>query len=909
MFYKSSVSVAVSILLGSIVTIPSFAQDSTQRVEITGSLVRRTQAETSLPVTVMKVDDLYKQGVTSTEQLLGRLVANQSSYGVSQAIGATTGAKAEADLRGLGAPTGDNANKTLVLLNGRRLANHPFDAAAVDLNAIPLAAIDRVEILRDGASALYGTDAIGGVINFILRRDYNGLEVSAQAIEPTTSGGGDTRRASLVGGFGSLSEKGFNVFGTLDYRKQSTLLAADRRFAATGVLGSGRAALTSGTSGTSFPGDLGGFEPSGPNCNPPSSLPRFTTPDNTGAFNSCRYDFTHDIDIIPSNEQWTGLLRGTFMLGQNHTLSAEYVYASNKATAHVAAAPTSSLMPATSPFFPAGAPVSGTPLITLGDGSTVGGAPGGVANWRQIPAGRRTSGDDSSTERALIDLQGVLGGFDYKFGLGRTQSKSTASVKGGYVNDDMIQRGVWDGVINPFGAQTAAGQAAIDAAQVNSETQVGKATIDFVDLRFSKDLMQLSAGPLAAAWGAEYRREKSSFTPNPITAVLGSLGIDPNSATSGSRNVSALFAEFNFPVTKTLDLTLAARYDRYSDFGNTFNPKASVRYQPVREVVLRGSYNKGFRAPTLYDIYRPQQLTFTSDNYDDPVLCPGGTAVPGVSAGVVCGQQVLRRLIGPVAAGRSLNDLQPEKSNAFSIGFVVEPNSSFNFSVDYWNYKIKNLITQVPEQEIFADPVKYAARFVRCSAVPAATRATIDACLNFPNFDPIAYIDQPTENLGESHTSGIDVSLNWRSAATPMGRWGLNIDGTWVKEFKYQHEIGGPYIDAVGRYADVAPVLRWKHTITGTWNYNAWSATLSQRYKSGYVDQGGARDVGSYTVYDASVSWSGIKDLSLTLGVNNLFNQDPPTTVQVTTFQRGYDPRLADPLGRAIMLRASYKFF
>jgi iron complex outermembrane receptor protein len=236
---------------------------------ITGSSLRRVDAETALPVTVIKTEDLQKQGVTTAEQAVQRIAANQSNFGISQSIGATTGGKAEADLRGLSAASGNNANKTLVLLNGRRIANHAFDAAAADLNAIPLSAIDRIEVLRDGASAIYGTDAIGGVINFILRRDYQGLEISYENQAPQKSGA-DVNRVNLTAGFGSLSKNRFNVLASLDWRRQEGLEAAERPFSATGIL---RGDITGGTSGTSFPGDAGGFEPA-PNAAPIAMLIR-----------------------------------------------------------------------------------------------------------------------------------------------------------------------------------------------------------------------------------------------------------------------------------------------------------------------------------------------------------------------------------------------------------------------------------------------------------------------------------------------------------------------------------------------------------------------------------------------------------------------------------------------------------
>jgi iron complex outermembrane receptor protein len=919
MFKKTKVCAGVMLAFGGTLAVgipQAYAQQQLERVEVTGSSIRRISGETAQPVSVITVEELSKKGVTSTEQAIAYISANQSNFGASAAIGGTTGGKAEADLRGLSGPTGTNANKTLVLLNGRRLANHAFDAAAVDLNAIPLSAIQRVEILRDGASAIYGTDAIGGVINFITRREVAGFDVAAQINRPQKSGGGDQQRVSLTGGYGSLANDRFNVWASLDWRKQDVLPADQRSFSRTGVLGTSRTAITNGTSGTAFPGDLNGFEPTAPLCAPPKSIPRNTNPDNTGAFNSCRYDFTQDIDILTESEQITGLLRGSFAITPDHIASVEYLNANNKSTARVAPAPTSTLMPASSPFFPVGAPT--TPAIVPGfaGGDGVATVPGGSANWRQVPAGKRTSGDDTTTERAMVDLEGYLRGWDYRAALGTTKNTSEASVKRGYVNDGLIAQGVWNGVINPFGAQTAAGTAAIEAAQVIAPTLVGTSKNNFGDFRISKpDVMQLPAGPLGAAFGVEYRTEKSTYEALPITAQLGSLGIDPDSDTSGQRKSAGAYGELIIPLIKDLEMTLAGRYDKYQGTGDTFNPKVGVRYQPTKQLLVRGTASTGFRAPTLYEINQPQSLTFTTDNYDDPLLCPGGVPVAGASAGVVCGQQVLQRLSGPGGIGLPSDTLKPEKSKSFTLGLVFEPINSVTLGVDYWQINIKDLISPLPEQAIFGDPATYAAKFTRCSALPASgpgiTRASVDACTGFPGigYDPIAFIDGPTENLGELKTAGIDVSAAWRSGATPYGNLGVTMEGTYVTKYEYQRFKNGPFIDALGRYSDNAPVFRWQHVLTGSWSSGPWAATLGQRFKTGYTDQDGINKVGSYSLFDVSGSWTGVKNLTVTAGILNLLDKEPPLSVQNTTFQRGYDPRFTDPLGRTFTLRLAYKFF
>lgn len=918
MFQRTKVGAAAALAVSglALTAIPSYAQQQQlERVEITGSSLRRVDAETALPVTVIQVEDLAKQGVTNAEQALQRIAANQTGNGfsISGAVGATTGGKTEADVRGLSSPFGTNANKTLVLLNGRRLPNHGFDAAAVDLNAIPLAAISRIEVLRDGASAIYGTDAIGGVINFILRRDYQGVEVSAETIQPRRKGGGDTNRASITAGFGSLTENRFNIVGSLDFRKQKVLLAKDRDFAATGILFGD---VVSGTSGTSFPGDITAngvtFEPSLPNCAPPSSIPN-------PAGTACRYDFTRDIDIIPENETLTGLVRGSFAITPEHTLSAELLYATQEGVQKVAPAPNNYLMPASSPFYPAAAPVGSIPAANPGnpnDNTPCGFdncVPGGTVNFRLVPGGKRTSGSENTTHRALIELQGALAGWDYRTAIGSAKNKATASVIRGYLLDNVIQQGLYDGLVNPFGDQTAAGQQVFTNATARGDTLIGSFKMDFVDFRVTKDLFQLPAGPVASAFGVDFRKEKFDYVATDITAELGSLGIDSESDTKGDRDVKALFAEFNIPIIRNLDLTLAARYDDYSDFGSTTNPKVGLRWQPIPQVLLRGSYNTGFRAPTLFEIYQPASLTFTTDNYDDPVLCPGGVPVPGAAPGVVCGQQVLQRQGGPAGIGQPVTALDPEESKTVTFGIVFEPTQAITIGVDYWRINVKDLISPFPEQSVFGDPVAQAAKFTRCSqlspiAGPGIDRTDVDVCLQ-QGFDPIAFIDGINENLGELKTSGIDLSFAWRSGALPIGNIGVTLDGTYITKYDYQRERGGAFIDALGRYSDNAPVFRWQHALQVNWTRGPWGATLAQRHKSGYRDQDPARRVSSYELYDLSASYTGIKNLTLTAGVLNLFDKEPPISVQVTTFQRGFDPRFTDPLQRSLLFRAAYKFF
>jgi len=221
-----------------------------QRVEVTGSSIKRLVSETANPLTVFKAEEFIKQGLTTAQEVLSKIPSNQSNLGSGNAVGGNTsglptGGQASADLRGLG------GDKTLVLLNGRRIANHPYDGASVDLNIIPISALDQVEVLRDGASAIYGTDAIGGVINFITKRSINATNITAEVVAPEKKGGGE-RRLNLSTGYGNLDKDGFNLFGVIDYHKQGVLTSQERDFSKTGVIPSRGLNLTSGTT---FPGN------------------------------------------------------------------------------------------------------------------------------------------------------------------------------------------------------------------------------------------------------------------------------------------------------------------------------------------------------------------------------------------------------------------------------------------------------------------------------------------------------------------------------------------------------------------------------------------------------------------------------------------------------------------------------
>ncbi len=806
--------------------------------------------------------------------MLNRLPANQSSTNVGNAVGGNTsglptGGQAVADLRGLG------GDKTLVLLNGRRIANHPYDGASVDLNIIPITALDRIEVLRDGASAIYGTDAIGGVINFITKRSVEGTNVTVEWIKPEHKGG-DERRINVSGGIGDLDKDGFNLFMVADLHDQKVITSQDRPYSQTGV---DPARGLDRTSGTTFPANV--FDPItkvtgnpyfATGCNPPFSVPRASN-------GTCRQDYTRQVDNLPSAETHALFAKGTMKFGAGHVATLELLHSDNEINSRTAPPPQTDLqLPKTSKWYPGG--TGGVPAIAgLGNGPL-------TVNWRPLEAGQREILSKGSADRAVLAMEGLLANWDYKGGLSYSTSQSSEDFVGGYVKDSAIATGVRTGRLNPFGLQDATGRTTLEAAALRGEVQHAKNTSIGIDFKASRELMAMAGGNLAVAVGGELRHEEATFfVQEAIATQAASSGLSGSKSKSGDRNIEALFGEVSVPFIKDFDLQLAARFDNYSDVGNTFNPKMSVRYQPIKTVLLRGSASTGFRAPTLFEKNAPQSKNDTNDSYNDPILCPNGVPTPQANPLRDCDLQQFK------LQGGNPN-LNPEKSTTFTVGVVLEPVKQVTVAIDYWNVHLKDKIGALPEQAIYGNYEKYKARFLRNA-----------------DGSPLAILDL-NENLGEVKTQGIDLGLTLRMPTKVAGNFTFGLDGTYVNQYDYQDEPGGAFIENAGRYASNNPVFRWRHTASVNWRLGNWGATLSQNFKSSYKDQDNSagQKVDSYSLWNLTGTYTGIKGLALTAGVKNLLDTEPPFSNQGTMFQQGYDPRYTDPVGRALYVCASYSF-
>ena len=896
------------------------APQKLEKVEITGSSIKRVQDEGAQPIQIISKADIDRAGITSAEQLVATISANGTgadnlSSNVGIQLGTTdrnNNGNTSANLRGLG------ASSTLVLLNGRRISTHGAKANAVDLNSIPLAAVQRVEVLKDGASAIYGTDAIGGVINFILRKDFTGVELTAFA-DITQHPGGDLHRGSILAGKGDLAKDGFNVMASLTFDKQYRLSGPQRSFANGYQPARG---LSPDTTGTPFATQTGAANTAiGATFTVPATGARTYNRANLLSFQGrcdsvptmsqyqtalwaspnfafgCAYDYGGAEVLIQPVERTNLVSRGTLQLNANHAAFVEIV--ASRTEAQKLFEPYQ--ITTTGSLIGAAYPVGGPFYQNLTAFIPAFNATRPIAyRWRCNDCGLRTVETTTDNYRLLTGIDGILAGkWDYKLGLSTAASKAESNLRSGFLYTAPMIAALASGQVNPWllpgQTQTAAGQALLNAARADGTRLFGgESRLLQFDGAISGELMNLPAGPLSAAAGVDVRRESYKFSDGSrSTQPVYQAPFDAEFP-KVSRDIKAVYAEVAVPIFKRLEATLAVRHDRYSDFGGTTNPKVALKWNPLNEVLFRGSYNTGFRAPSFFQLYGAQGEGPVPNNIADPVLCPAGN-VPGADLSVCA--------IRPNARQGGNRSLSPEKSKQWSIGTVLAPTNWISASVDLWQIERSDRIYELTPQQVIANYQTFPENLVRGS----------DGRLDGPG----GFIRAGFVNAEGDITRGVDLGLQLNGKLGP-GRWNAALDGTYIDSFRSRIFASQPYTETVGKWNSRDLFVRWKHQARFTYTSGPWSGTVSQNFTAGYKDEvpvgvvppGFDPDVKSYTVYNVSATYTGFSNTTLTLGVKNLFDRDPPFTAHNLDFAAGagWDPRVADPRGRAFTARISYTF-
>jgi iron complex outermembrane recepter protein len=869
------------LLLGA--ALPAFAQPEPadvrqmEKVEVTGSNIRRTDVESALPLQVITREDIARSGAITAAEIMARVSANlvgRTDVPYNSSVGNTQAGLSSANLRGLG------DGSTLVLLNGRRVANYAANGGTANLNFIPVAAIERIEILKDGASAIYGADAMAGVINFILRKEFSGAQLSAYGAE-TQHGGGDRTQVTAAAGYGDLADARFNVFVVASYQNEEVLHARDRAFSRTGYRPEEG---VDNTNRETFPANISASTLLNPTfasgCMPPVTIPIPGT-------QRCGHDTLAVVNTIPPVERTNVLGVATWQLDADHQLFAHYLYSYDRYELIRNTAPSSvSANPDHRPLlYPAGGPYYPTAFAAAN------GISGDLSlYYRTAPLGPITDSLGADAQHLVIGGQGAIAGWTY--GAAWIYSENTQRYFGvsGRVSEERLLAAMASGLVNPFGPSGPEGEALLASTEAPGEVFHNKGTTNSLEIKASTDIYTMPAGSLAVALGAEARREQLGINYSPEQTSGDILGSTTAKSTSGSRSVAALFAEMNIPIVNGLEVQLAARHDHYSDFGSTTNPKVAVRWQPMKTLLLRSSYGTGFRAPTVPDLYTPLSSGLTSTRYSDPLRCPTTRLASDCNT------------LFPLLTGGS-PELEAEQSQQFNFGVVWELAPGLSFGADYWNIDKTRTIGALSDTTLF----KYFDQFKDTNFF----RGAVDPA--FPALPgPIQYIFGGRQNQGNLRTSGVDVDVAYRGVDTSIGRFSLNLNGTYISQWEQQLD-GVNYVSGLGRNAVGEAIPRWRHYLALNWSYGPWGATVAQNFSLGYIDEklnasGNERRVGTNDVWDAQSTYTGLRDTTITLGIKNLFDCAPPFSNQSTFGQVMYDPRYADPRGRLFYAKLALAF-
>lgn len=843
----------------------AYAQDTTakelEEIYVTGSRIARgSDFENPSPVISFSKEELEKTGYSTLQQMLEKqpFVGNGTFSTRGNSQDSTANGAAAISLRGLG------ADATLVLVNGRRVAVSPFaegvTTSFVDINSIPVAAIERLEVLKDGASAVYGSDAVAGVVNVVLRNDFDGAEVSASYGATTKSGLDETRLSGIWGVNGERS----NLTVILDYFRNSTLMNKER-----GKLGSADQSSRGGLdqrSSRSFPGSfvVDGVNTIDPACPPDRA---------DGA--TCVYDYGPWNLLTPESERSGLMLLGRQGLAEDMEFFTEVGVQHNNSIAQGAPTPLDLDAGLTVPVTHPNNPFPGATSIV-------------IRRFRTVDAGPRAFDVTSDNLRLVLGLRGKVGGFDWELSGQRARGKSeqTGSRSQGWVRTDFLQQQIDLGNYNPFGG-TYNPQAVIDNI-TTSLVRRGTSDLTAYDGQISGNLFDLAAGTVRMAAGVEYREESVNDVPDDQFQrglIFGTESV----AAAGSRNITSAYVEFAVPVLRSLELSLAGRYDDYSDFGDTTNPKVALRWSPVESIALRASWGTGFRAPSLAQIgLGPSQ---ESSFFVDAPLCAQNTDY--------CDP------LDYTVTYTGNPDLTAEESESFNFGLGWKPSDALQFSVDYWDITQDHKIDKDLPGPIVSN---------------LCTIQSSTACVRFPplagdTLGEISTVFATFSNAGKQSVNGIDLGAYYRMELG-LGSLDLSLDYSHLLEFKRAlpsaDGLGFVERDVTGRYE--YPEDRF--VLSGDWQLADWGLTAAVNYIGKFDDLNGSpdyfdstRSVDAFVTLNLQARYTAFEHLTFVLGADNALDEKPPFAIgDGDTDLFGYVSSQHDPRGRFVYGRMTYKF-
>ncbi len=882
-----------------------------EKVEITGSSIVRKEQTQALPVQVITREDIRRTGLKTITEVVQALPIMGNFVETSQ-IGMVAGGYSSAGIHGM--TTG-----TLVLVDGLRLA--PFGRAtmvgaervSVDLSTLPLADIERIEVLTDGASSLYGTDAIAGVVNIILRKERKGFEITADYLRPG-GGAGQGWVSSIGWGQGQLARDGYSLMVTAEVSKRQELLGKDRPYASAAQYefetGGQRYTTRSNIFYSIFTSPAA-LRERAPNAN---SAGRFVNPlyqggsctDGSLSFEgqtACFRNAYPSLGIYPSEENQSLHARGELALGHGHTVFTGLLVGRTTAIQSNnwwPAARSAYGLPEDSTAYPlaqqAGLDPANTQLRWMPD----------------LPALRSASLQTNG--RLSAGVRGEWQEWHYRssayFAQSRALSQSDSFGDLNYNSLGIIDGGVWNNnnVMLPLNnSNPLVGQLETLRGGLKTDS-MGTTRLFGLQAKASRTLAEIDGNEVMLGLGIDLRSETSQFRNYmPENLQIGPAQFD------AKRQVQAVHGELQVPVTSTWEINLGARSDRYSDVGTTHNAKIFSRWEITPAWSMRGSMGTGFRAPS---VTQTQLLTnaFIWGQSNLPLSCNGQqqTIVNNLSASSGINGSCSSNAY-PYVLGNGNPDLKPEKSTQISWGAAFMPHRNLRLSADLWSVQIRNTIQNLSDELVLNNPERYAANY---RLTPAG----------FTGFGAIAgalALYLPQQNLGVTEKSGIDFEAQWRHPGE-WGRWNLSAQATYLLRSRAKSTVDAEFSSDLGQYESltgtVSPRLRMR--MIGGFSLKNWSTQLIMNHTSSYQDasvyatnlSNGTSDnvvhrVASFTTWDLQASHAFSRQMDLRLGLRNLFNRQAPLAFAQTSSQVfGANTIYSNLWGRILELGMTVRF-
>jgi outer membrane receptor protein involved in Fe transport len=971
---QTTAAPAASDATGGVQSPPNDAQPAPQAdIVVTGSRIGRSSYTSESPIVSVGQDAVSASGSPTIETTLNQLPQLSSSASTSANFSTRAG-QASADLRGLG------QQRTLVLIDGRRMQPSGSDGS-IDLNLIPTALIDNVEVITGGASAVYGSDAVTGVVNFKLRKNVDGVELSGQ-YGVSGRGDGATKNLNLLFGGPFSQGKGHVVFD-LDYSQRDAVNFTDRKY----LLGQFTSSYTPdgklNTDATNLPSQAEvnaifakygvapgtvsrstpfGFNADGTLFNPTGPV-HYTGQYNSviGVYQGALSSFTGNYLYAQTPlKRYNGFASTDYEISPHIKLFAQAMYSDDTVTSRTAPATVGSntstiplTVPVTNPFIPAD-------LAQLLASRAQPNAPFTIVT-RLSPAGDHMQRFHYSVYQFQAGASGDYGAGDWKWSvdgsIGRTDLTETdINYQSSTALNQLLQApdggaSICSGGLNLFGQHPIS---AACIAYVNRTPQdITTLQQQIVEVNTDGTLFHLPAGPVKIAIGADYRRNSFSFNPDTSIASGDIAGYLPISSSHGATDVKEIYAEGLIPILrdtflfKELNVDLAYRYSDYESVGGTSTYKADVDWKMFDGLRLRGGYSRAVRAPSVGELFAPQtqsQATLgsvTAVASGDPCDVRSAYRAPGAAnAGQVRSLCLAQGVPMPIidsynnttvnnaALSQGNPDLKAEIADTYSVGAVLTPHfssplfSRVNFSVDYYNISLKGAIGTITNllatQRCFnadgSNPT-YSQSNYYCSLISRDHSNGL-----------ITLIQNPLFNLGGYKTSGIDVTGDWAFDLDALGlkgnpgRLSISTDINYLISFDIQTVAGGPSVDYAGTilntqidpFADAHP--HWKATSAVTYTLDPISLSLRWRYIGGMenaanVGTGGKLPpVEAVSYFDLDAGWSINNRLRLLVGIDNLFDRDPPIVNQSVAGGYQTDIYTYDIIGRRFFAQVKAKF-